>query len=100
MLRIQIDITYLVPGHEIETNQEFSRPWPVFRTHHGSRIVCMSHTLNVTLKPMARESKKHMVPASSDESRSISLAWGMEYNSLKPGTTCESRGLGSQLWHD
>ena len=58
------------------------------------------HTLNVTLKPMARESKKHMLPASSDESRSISLAWGMEYNKLEPAPKCESRGMGSQLWHD
>ena len=60
----------------------------------------MSHTLNVTLKLTTRESKKHMVAAPSGESRSISLAWGMEYNNLKPASACESRGLGSQLWHD
>ena len=47
----------------------FPNLWSVFRTDHGSRIVCMSHTLNVTLKPMARESKKHMVAPSSGESR-------------------------------
>ena len=60
----------------------------------------MSHTLNVTLKVITGESKKHMVPPSPDESRLISLAWGLGLNNLNRVTSRESRVLGSQLWHD
>ena len=31
------------------TSQALSRPWPVFRARHGSRIVCMSHIMNVDM---------------------------------------------------
>ena len=61
-----------------------SRPWPVFRVRHGSRIVCMSHitkqiTKQITngdTKITAGESKIDMVPAFSDGPGSVSLAWG------------------------
>ena len=69
--------------------------WSVFRTHHGSRIVCMSHTLSVTLSVDTGESKRRMVPAVSGESRSISLVWGTHAGKLKTATGCESRVLGS-----
>ena len=68
--------------------------WSVFR------IVCMSHTLSVDTKLTAGESKRRMVPVRSDGSRSVSLAWGTRASKLKPATGCESRDLGSQLWHD
>ena len=48
----------------------------------------------------AGESKMNMVPPFSDGPGSISLAWGTHADNFEPGTRCESRVLGSQLWHD
>ena len=43
----------------------FSRPWPVFRARHGSRIVGMSHTLRIEMKLTAGESKRLRIWPSS-----------------------------------
>ena len=48
----------------------------------------------------AAESKINIVPALRDGPGSISLAWGTRVGKLKPAPRCESRGIGSQLWHD
>ena len=63
-----------------------------------------SDNVYVTLKPdtkiTAGESKKRMVPAIPDGSRSISLAWRGCAGNLDPATPRFLRGMGSKLWHD
>ena len=66
-------------------SERLSRPWPVFRTRHGSRIVCMSLTLNgdmngdmnVDMKITTEGALLRMDAAFSGGSKPISLAWGM-----------------------
>ena len=99
----------LFPAHDFErTVYILSRPWPVFRARHGSRIVCMSVTLKVTLKfgTMFRhnvptgESIWHNVPAFADGPRLISLVWRKQVETLIPAVARETQGMGSKLWLD
>ena len=57
-------------------------------------------TLRLTLNLTARESILHIIPASPDGPRSISLAWGKQVEMLIGGPPCLTRGLRSKLWFD
>ena len=77
-----------------------SRPWPVFRARHGSRIVGMCVTLKLTLNLTAGESILHIVPAFSGGPRSISLTWGKQVEKLIVGPARQTQGIRSKLWFD
>ena len=77
---------------------KLSRPWPVFRARHGSRIVCMSVTLKLITKLTAGEPIWHIVPAFSDGPRSISLAWRKQVEKLIGAPARQTQGLRSKLW--
>ena len=77
-----------------------SRPWLVFRVHHGRENMCMLVIMHVSTNVTAGESKINIVPIFCDGPGSISLGWGTFLNQLKFRTSRVSRGMGAKSWHD
>ena len=60
-------------------------------------FVTLRLTLSVTLNLTARESILHIVPAFSDDPRSISLVWRKQVEKLIAGPSRQTQGMRSKL---
>ena len=74
--------------------------WLVFRTHHGSKIVCMLVTLNGDTKITAGGTLLRIDAAIPIGSGLISLVCRVRAPNLTLATSRETPGMMSQLWHD